>query len=71
MTEINCPVCSRSIRRKKLPTGAYHVYVCCDCRKEYLVDKGDKNYSCMEFMTCALSLRIHCKGCSRNGTRQG
>lgn len=63
---MNCPICNTPIKRKDRATGAYHVYVCRDCMKEFFVLKGDKDYSCVQFTGCAIEKNLHCKDCSHS-----
>lgn len=59
----SCEICNGPLTRRGRVTGAYHVWVCDRCEKEFFVLKGDKDYSCLQFMGCAIERNLHCKEC--------
>ena len=65
--EILCPVCGAHLFRHKRVTGFYRLYVCKDCKYDFLIQKGGVNWSCGFFLCCRTTTKkLNCKRCEFN-----
>jgi hypothetical protein len=66
-----CEVCGKQLKRRERITGAYRAWVCERCELEFFVLRGEKDFSCPEFMICAIAGNLHCQDCTHSAVNHG